>query len=492
MDFAAFSDALQSAFGGHLPRIGGALLILVVGWLIAVVVRALVRRTLQLIRLDDRISRTTAQPVSVEAVIVSGVFWLILLGTLVAILNALDLGTLSLPLAELMSGFLSYLPHLVAGAVLTLVAWVIAALVKTLSARLLAATDLDDKLSAQAGMAPMSRSLSNVLFWVVLLLFLPAVLGAFQLEGVLGPVQEMVGGLLAHVPDLVAAFLLAAVGWLVAKILRGLVTSVLAAAGLDRVNERLGLDRAVQLSSLVGTVVFILVFVPALIAALDAAGLQSISLPASQMLSRFLNAVPQIIAAAVILLLTYYIARLVADLLSRLLENAGFDTLPSKLGLGDVEITERMRPSVLAGKLVMFFAMLFAVAEASDQLGFGEVRALVATFIRFGADILLGTVILLVGFWLANLLYHAFSSRNPEDSSNWAAHIGRAAVLGLVVAMGLRAMGVANEIVQLAFGLSLGAIAVAFALAFGLGGREPASRLLSHWVDKLINRNRLP
>src|SRR3954469_10882728 len=108
MDFATFSEAVQSAFGVHLPRIGGALLILIIGWLIAVLARALVRRTLQLIGLDERIGRTTTQPVSIENVIVSGVFWLILLATLVAVLNALDLGTLSLPLAELMSGFLGY------------------------------------------------------------------------------------------------------------------------------------------------------------------------------------------------------------------------------------------------------------------------------------------------------------------------------------------------------------------------------------------------
>ena len=51
--------------------------------------------------------------------------------------------------------------------------------------------------------------------------------------------------------------------------------------------------------------------------------------------------------------------------------------------------------------------------------------------------------------------------------------------------MGLRAMGIADSIVNLAFGLTLGAIAVAFALAFGLGGREAAGRLMSRWLDKI-------
>ena len=56
--------------------------------------------------------------------------------------------------------------------------------------------------------------------------------------------------------------------------------------------------------------------------------------------------------------------------------------------------------------------------------------------------------------------------------------------MGLVVAMGLRAMGIADSIVNLAFGLTLGAVAVAFALAFGLGGRQPAERVLTDLIDK--------
>lgn len=56
--------------------------------------------------------------------------------------------------------------------------------------------------------------------------------------------------------------------------------------------------------------------------------------------------------------------------------------------------------------------------------------------------------------------------------------------MGLVLAMGLKAMGIADSIVNLAFGLTLGSVAVAFALSFGLGGREAAARLLRRIQDK--------
>src|SRR3546814_18294051 len=94
-------------------------------------------------------------------------------------------------------------------------------------------------------------------------------------------------------------------------------------------------------------------------------------------------------------------------------------------------------------------------------------------FIAFGADILLGLVIFVVGYWLADLAAHAIERTNPEGLG--MARIARVAILGLVVAMGLRAMGVADDIVNLAFGLVLGAVAMAIALAFRLDRKSVGS-----------------
>jgi predicted lipid-binding transport protein (Tim44 family) len=104
-------------------------------------------------------------------------------------------------------------------------------------------------------------------------------------------------------------------------------------------------------------------------------------------------------------------------------------------------------------------------------------------FIHFGANILLGAVILVIGFWLANVVANVVQ-RGEYNSSRWLASLVRVLIIGLVLALGLRAMGIADSIVNLAFGLTLGAVAVAFALAFGLGGRQPAERLLTDLLDK--------
>jgi hypothetical protein len=65
------------------------------------------------------------------------------------------------------------------------------------------------------------------------------------------------------------------------------------------------------------------------------------------------------------------------------------------------------------------------------------------------------------------------------------AGMARYTILALVLAMGLRAMGIADDIVDLAFGLTLGAVAVAVALSFGLGGREAAGKQMDIWLARL-------
>jgi hypothetical protein len=133
--------------------------------------------------------------------------------------------------------------------------------------------------------------------------------------------------------------------------------------------------------------------------------------------------------------------------------------------------------------------MLFATVEAANRLDFVEVRDIVSMFIQFGADILLGSVILIIGFWLANLAYEAVDRASGEKSKGLAT-VARLAILGLVIAMGLRAMGIADDIVNMAFGLTFGSVAVAVALAFGLGGREAAGKQLEYWFSKMRDHDK--
>jgi len=482
MNDSKLLDTLQSSLGGHVPHLLGALAVLLIGWLVAVILRAGVRRGLGAAGLNRRFANLTGQSLELEGALAVAVFWLVLLLTLAGVFNTLDLSLLSGPFAALTTQLFEYAPRLVAGGVLALLAWVVASVARTAINRALAATSMDEKLSEHAGMAPISQGLGQAVFWLVVLLFLPAILGALKMEGLLDPLRGMVAKTLDMLPNAVAALVIGGVGWIVAQVLRGLVTSLSASAGADRLGAKAGLADSVRVSGILGTFVFIVVFVPSLIAALDALKIEAISRPATDMLHVMMGAVPNIVAAALILAITWLVARFATRLLAALLASAGFDALPARLGLAHA--FERTPASALVGHVALFFAMLFATVEAAGQLGFAKVSDLITAFIRFGGDVLLGSAILVIGFLLANVAHDAIDRASGAHTKGLA-RIGRYAILALVVAMGLRAMGIADDIVNLAFGLTAGAIAVAVALAFGLGGREAAGKLAEHWLSRL-------
>jgi len=482
MDFSTLFDSLQAALGESLPRHLMALTILVFGWIVALAVRAIVRKSLGFIKLNQRITLEAGGKMDIEGGISKGAYYLVLLLAVIAFFNALNLPLVSAPLQSLVNKVLTYVPQLIAGGVLMLVAWLVATILKKLVVTALGATTLDEKLAAGAGTRPLSASLGNVLYGLVLLLFLPAILHALALEGLLQPIRSMVDKILDMLPNLLAATALGLVGWFVAKLLRGLVSNLLEVTGADKLGQRAGLKGTMTLSKLIGLVVFIFVFVPALIAALNALKIDSISQPATQMLGIFMDAIPNIFAAAVILAVAFFLSELIADLGTNLLGGIGFDGLPKKLG-AQMIFPEGTTPSKVVGRLVVFFVMLFAIVEAAKVVGFAQVSDIVATFIEFGGQVLLGVVIIGVGLWIANLAHGAIR-RLDRPNSAFMSELVRFTILGVVFAMGLRAMDLANEIVNAAFYLTLGAVAVAVALSFGLGGREAAGKQMEHWFAR--------
>ncbi len=522
MQPVTWQESLQHSFGTYLPSVLGAVAILLVGWIVALIAAGATRKGLGALKTNERLGVQTRTSFDFERLAGRVVFWALLLLTLIGVFSVLNVDGVSGPLSTLATTVMTYLPRLLLALLLALLAWLIATLVRTVVNRALGATRMDEKLSESADMQPLSNTMGNVAYWLVLLLFLPAIVGALQIDGLMIPLSNMTADFLAILPNLFAAVIIGVVGWIIAKAVRGLVTNLLAATGVDRFSEARDETRGLKLSQLGGTIAFILVIVPTLIAALDALRIQAISAPLTNMLGIFLAALPNVLAAAAILILAWFIGRFVAELVAKLLANLGFDRLPERIGLGHafaanntivmpsgepVAFNEfpltadalpaanpalRTQPALslseLGGRVALFFIMLFATVEAAGLVGFDGVHGLLEDFIAFGADVLLGLVIFVVGFWLADLAAKAVERANPE--SRGLAQIARVAILGLVLAMGLRAMGVADDIVNLAFGLILGAIAVAVALAFGLGGREAAGTVANRWANRYLSRQR--
>ncbi len=532
----SFSD-LKTSFStdivGFIPTLLGALAILAIGIVIAFVASWIVGSILKRTELDDKLASWVSGRPGDEIPTAkwgsTAIFWLVILFTLVAVLNALDLTVVSEPLNDLLSTIMEYLPRIAAAALLLGVAWVIATLVKTLVTRALAQVSIDERLSQQTGVDAtgngfsLSDTLATVLYWFVFLLFLPLVLNTLGLEGLLAPVENLIDEFLSAIPQILTAGIIFAIGWLVARIVRDIVTNLLAASGVDRFGSRFGLSSTAtaggtSLSSLAGTIVYVLILIPVAITALEELNIEAISEPAVDMLNRILFILPQVFAAGVVLVLFYFIGKFVSDLVSNLLTSLGFDSIFEALGLPELSgpstpgstpgsvpppppsmmsSTEGLpettvqpsgtakTPSEIVGLITLVGIVLFGAVTATEILNFPALTEIVQAILAISARVLVGVVIFAIGLYAANLVYRLVRSSMNSSASNTVAQVARIAIIAFVGALALQQIGIAPSIVNLAFGLLLGAIAVAIAIAFGLGGRDVAAEELRGWRDNL-------
>ena len=330
-------NGVEETVGPYLPRVVGAIAILVIGWIVAGLVSSIARRLLHRTDIDNRLASAAgdSESIGIEDLISRGVFYIVMLLSWIAALEALGLTTVTEPLNRGLDEIFSFAPRLISAGLLLVIAWVIARIVRTVLGTALASTDLDRRFSGDTGAGDaavaegsrpvLSASLAEAGYWLVFLLFLPAVLGALAVEGLLQPVRDMVDGLLGFVPNLVGAGIILGVGWFVATLVRRIATNLLDALGANRLAERVGFNtgNGMSLAELIGLVVYALIFVPVIVAALNALELEAVATPTSNMLDQMLAAVPNIFAAVVVIGIAYFIGRIVADLVTSILGAPG-------------------------------------------------------------------------------------------------------------------------------------------------------------------------
>ncbi len=527
-----YLEALIQNLVLFIPNLLAALAILVVGLVVAYVAAAVTRGILKRTNIDNRIAAavtgradSTDLP-QVESVISGVVFWIIVLFTVVAALQPLNLQVVSQPLNSLLTEVISFFPKLIGAGILLGVAWLLATVVKLIVTRGLRALRLDERLNQQTQGTPpdanqlsLSDTIGSALYWFIFLLFLLPVLNTLGLNQALQPVQALITQILSILPNVLAAVLIAAVGWFVAQIVRRIVTNLLATTGIDQAGTRFGLRRTAggqSLSGIIGTIVYVLILIPVAIAALNALQIQAISVPAIAMLQQILNALPAIFTAALILIVAYFLGRFVADLVTSILTSLGFDNIFSVLGLPAIPrrqpvtppvattpltpppgatvtqpattaVTTRT-PSEIVGIVVLVGIMLFAAVTAVNILNIAALTLLVTGIIVVFGRILAGLIVFAVGLFLANLAFNVITS-SGDRQAQLLGQVARISIIALVSAMALQQIGVASDIVNLAFGLLLGAIAVAIALAFGLGGRDIAAEQVRELLASFKNRS---
>ncbi|ELS02235.1 hypothetical protein Xen7305DRAFT_00019480 [Xenococcus sp. PCC 7305] len=501
-------------FGSSLLNVIKAVIILIVGWIISGIAKSIIKKILNSTDIDNRIAawvtgQRGGESLPIEEWVANLFCWLIRLFVIVAFLNALNLEAVSAPLNSLLEQVTRFIPQVIGAGILLGVAWVLATLAKTLVTRSLSAFKIDEKLEQATGDGTdfaLGDTLGNVIYWFVFLLFLPSILSTLELDGTLAPVQGMMDKILGSLPHILEALLIGAVFWFVAKIVSRIVAGLLSATGIDSIGEKIGLSSnsgRPTLSSLIGTIVFITILVPGVISALEKLQIEAISAPATDMLNEVFGLLPNLFSAAVVLVIFYVIGQFISELVSKFLADIGFDNVLEWVGIAgpepqevaDPESTEQptlLQPSSVGAKtpsefagLILFVAiMLFAIKEALSLLGNEALEEIVGVLIELAGQVVIAGIFFAIGLFFANWVYKLIIASGTNQSS-LLAQAARAIIIIFVGAMALSRVGVAPDIVNLAFGLLLGAVAVAIALAFGLGGRDVAKEQLRSWVNSI-------
>jgi hypothetical protein len=335
-----------------------------------------------------------------------------------------------------------------------------------------------------------------------LIIWLVGIMAALQFLGIgqiLQPINELTLQIFGFLPRLIGAGLIFFVGLIVARIVRKLVETVLTAANVDGLLARIGVGESegtlrtdpaavppgttpgatrATLARAAGVLVFALIIIPVAIAALQVLGIEAISGPAINMLNQILAAIPRVLSAALWIGIAFVAAKFLKSIIEAILPPTGFDQAIRSTGVVPATTT----PSRVVANIAMVAIVLIASIEAAKQLGGGTIAIFLAQVTALGGKVIFGTLIIVVGIMLSRIIAGLVGSGTGEGG--YGQTIVRYAIIALFTAIGLTFMGLADSIVQMAFGLILGSAAVATALAFGLGGRDAAARVLERYADK--------
>jgi len=484
---------LQDFFNGSIGQlildVLIAFAILLVGGFVAWLIARIVRGILKRINLDNKIADALTeegqeQKWPVEDVIGKIVFWTLMLFVIVAALERLNLTAISQPLGNLLTDITSvYIPRLIAAGVLLLVAWLVAAVLRFLTRKILHLVKLDERLTKAGAVgegenAGFTEPLATAVFWFVILLFLPSILVALGLNSLAVMLTGVFDTIVGWIPFVLMAVLIAIVGWIGARIIRQITISFLTAFGVDKLGQKAGIGEDRSLSKILGNILFYALLAIVLIAALDALQLTVISEPLTAMLTDIVAFIPGLLGAIIILILAYFIGRMIANIVKDLLANVGFDSLPERLGLGWSATTS---PSDWAGSLTLIVILIFASTYAAEVLGSQFLVVALSQFIGFLWQVFLAAIIFAFGLYFAKLAYSIIASTGM-DHANLLGRLAQLAIIIFAGAIALQTLEVANDIVNLAFGIILAGAAFAAALAFGLGSKEIAGREVDSFI----------
>lgn len=498
-----FQDIFTAEFYAGLTNFLFALLYLIVGWIIAKLIGNLVESGLRKTELDEKVfgkfmdRGDDKEPVDTAEIGGKVVYYLLLIVVFSMFFSKINLNVLSTPLSNVIDTILGFIPALLKAGILLLIAYLLATVLRWLivkgseKAKAQKALIKVKLAETEAEVKTFFDTLGTVVFYFTFLLFIPAILDALNITGMTQPFTGMLDSMLAFIPKLLAAALILAIGWFAATIVRRIVSNLLDALQADKVIEKLRLERVFEgttFGNFVGNIVFVVILIPVTIAALEQLALRGITDPAISMLSEIMVMIPNILIAIGLVLVGIWLGKVVGEFVHTYLENLGFDRLTGKMSVGNVNLSEgKLTPSAVVGYVVQTLIVFLLVVQALYLIKFDFLVNIAMGITSYLPHVLAAVLIIGVALVVGNIVQKVLSNLLVGPAANLLAGVAKYAILALAGLMALNQLGIATAIVTSAFVLILGGVALAFGLAFGLGGKDFASKYLKkfeHTIDE--------
>ena len=319
------------------------------------------------------------------------------------------------------------------------------------------------------------------------LLFVPGIFERLGMSGVSSPILGLLNTMWGYLPNILAAVIVLWAGSFIARLVRDLLIPVFDKLKVNRLQEKAGItvEDPGKLSNTLAYIVYVLILIPVVITALRALNINAISDPAIRMLDIIFAFIPNILAALIILVIGCMVAKLAGNIAERLIGAAGLDTRLSRQldGKG-----EKFVLSKIAGGTVHVVLVIFFLVESFGVLHLDVLTKIGNAIIGYLPSVLAAVLIL-----LACYIGSAMAQKALLKSGHRGFALGcQIAIYGLGGFMILSELGIAQELVNTVFVLAAATLAVAFALSFGIGGREFAGRMLKKAEDGISKEHHKP
>ncbi len=552
----------------HVPSIALALGILVGGWIVALILRAITFAALKRTTLDDRLAEALNidNPDNrVERAVARTVYWVALAFVFVAFLERLQVKAVTQPIVALLEGLSSAVPSLLKAALIGFAGFVAATLVRKALVAVLDRTGFVSKLEGWSGMeeseaaakketskrrkkkgakaaakepAAFAQTLGAVAFWVIISLTTIPVLEALKIGVLAAPLSTALAVVSTYLPKALGAAVLAGLGYFLGRVARAVITAVVDKTGLDRALARVGFGTVLgkqTAGSILGNLAMVFIVLHFAISAVGRLEILEISQPLGRTLSEIYVFLPRLLVAAALFAVGVAAARIGSRLARGVLAAIGFNSLMVYIGLHkqvsvearkqerkskevlrsrmegsteaaggeedaedgaaeDVEedplvagATDMKTPADIGGIVVGAIIVLLFLRQALGTMGLEGLALMLDTMLGYLPQVLVAALVLGTGMWAGGWARDRISElvgKSDDRMMKALPVVVRVAIVAIATMVALQQLGVGNEIIGIAFTLVLGSVCLALALAFGLGGREVAGKILSREYDK--------